>query len=101
MITMTPTDIRRYDAAFELRKQRARVARAFAWFLALWAVLSSACAPRATATRSAAPAAAPAPLASPASLDPQDRPTATDPAVHMGTLANGLSYYVMKQQKPE
>src|SRR5262249_43789700 len=50
----------------------------------------------------APPAAAPATAAPPAAApDPLDRPTATDPRIVVGKLANGLTYYVLKHQKPE
>ncbi len=45
------------------------------------------------------PAAAPAAVAAP--VDPLDRPTDPDPRVKIGKLANGLTYYVLKHQKPE
>ncbi len=34
-------------------------------------------------------------------VDAMDRPTPITPEVRKGTLANGLTYYVMKHQKPE
>src|SRR5215467_9621070 len=51
------------------------------------------------------PAAPPAPVATAptpaAAVDPMDRPTPVTSEVRTGTLANGLTYYVMKHQKPE
>src|SRR5215813_6925110 len=36
-----------------------------------------------------------------AAVDPMDRPTPITNEVRKGTLSNGLTYYVMKHQKPE
>src|SRR6185503_10000142 len=50
---------------------------------------------------SAAPPALAATVAAPAAVDPADRPTPITSEVRTGTLANGLTYYVLKHQKPE
>jgi zinc protease len=42
---------------------------------------------------------APPPAAAP--VDPEAAPLALWPEVHKGTLANGLTYYVMHHEKPE
>jgi zinc protease len=53
----------------------------------------------------AVPAPPPAPVAveapPPAPAAPADGATPLDPQIRKGTLANGLTYYVMKHQKPE
>jgi zinc protease len=49
----------------------------------------------------AAPPPAVASATPAAAVDPLDRPTPITSEVRKGTLANGLTYYVMKHQKPE
>jgi zinc protease len=64
-------------------------------------VLIGACGPAAAPV----PAAPPAPVATvatpAAAVDPMDQPTPVTAEVRTGKLANGLSYYVMRHQKPE
>src|SRR6187397_2568268 len=60
------------------------------------------CGPSTNAGVSTAPPALAATVAAPAAaVDPADRPTPITSEVRTGTLANGLTYYVMKHQKPE
>jgi zinc protease len=42
----------------------------------------------------------PAPPAAPAKIDPDDLPVAVDPAVRVGKLPNGLTYYVLHHATP-
>jgi zinc protease len=68
--------------------------------VALWILiaLSAACGSPPPA-RPAAPA--PVPVVAPPPPAPVDPVVALDPEIKRGTLANGLTYYVMKHQRPE
>src|SRR5690348_3158822 len=41
------------------------------------------------------------PAPPPVEVDPMDRPTPIDTRMRVGTLANGLTYYIMPHHKPE
>src|SRR5262245_61363730 len=67
--------------------------------LAILAACGSSPAPvKPVAQPAASPPAPAAPAAAPAPVDPV---VALDPEIKRGTLGNGLTYYVMKHQKPE
>src|SRR5262252_5981012 len=65
----------------------------------IWiAIAIAACA---SPPRTAPVVAKPPPVVEPAKpLDPMDLPVAVDPAVHVGKLANGLTYYVLRHPSP-
>jgi len=82
---------------------RHRIARAAVPALVL-ALIAAACGgakPAAAPPAATATTAAPAAPTKPAATDPEDAPLPLWPEVKHGTLANGLSYYVLAHHKPQ